>query len=268
MIPKVLLTATLFILAISTLTAQEKTTYRGDTTMYASLRKKIVLVSDSIKKAPNDKRLYFTRAYLLNDVERWADAEADLTRAIALDSTEYNYYYKRGAVRQRLNKASDAYIDFTEVIRLNPSFEWAYLDRGIILQYLKLFKEAEKDFRTALVIKPNWANALFNLGMNHNDQGAVDSALYYYKQAILFDSTEYKAHNNIGNIYSKQGKFDLAIQYFDKALAIWDKYEVALINRANARMNKKDKAGACADLQRLIQLGRQDVAQYYKKYCE
>src|SRR3954468_13649487 len=98
---------------------QERTTYRGDTSLYPTLRKRIETLSDSIRRFPHDSKLLFKRASLHYDVENWSAAEKDFTAAISIDSVNYMYYYKRGAARDRLQKANDAYQDFTKSIALN-----------------------------------------------------------------------------------------------------------------------------------------------------
>lgn len=244
------------------------TSFAGDTSLYTQIRLQVSKLSDSLLSEPNNSMLFFKRGNLLFDIEEWKKAEADISKAISLEPGNFIYYYKRGGTRDRLNKYSDAYEDYNKAIELNPAYHWAYLDRGLILNKSNVFKDADADFRHALQLQPNWGAALFCIGENFSDQDNVDSAMYYYKRAIFFDSLQYKAYNNLGTIYNKQKKYDLAIEQFDKALKVWSGYTFALTNRAQAKYDKGDKAGACADMKKAIDLGRKDKIPVYKLYCE
>ena len=75
------------------------------------------------------------------------------------------------------------------------------------------------------------------------------------------------SYNNIGYIYFEQKNYDLAISYYSQAIKVYPKYFNAFRNRADAKIAKGDKEGACKDLQTAADLGDEKSLQSFKEYC-
>lgn len=250
------------------LRAQEKTTYGGDTTQFAKVRLQIAAATDSLEKDPVNAELYYRRGTLFFDIEQWAQAEKDLTRAIGINDKDYRFFYKRGAVRERLEKRGDAFEDFETVIALAPDFVTARLDRGIIHTGLGMHAEADADFREVLTRKPGWAAAYFNIGNNFDEWGKRDSARYYYQLALKADSTLHKAWNNLGVLNRDDKKYNEALYCFNRAMQANPNYVLAFYNRVRVRLMKGDKAGACADLDYAVRNRVPNAAEVKAEICK
>ncbi|MFD2784913.1 tetratricopeptide repeat protein [Hymenobacter rubripertinctus] len=59
----------------------------------------------------------------------------------------------------------------------------------------------------------------------------------------------------------------LSIQAYDQAIRLDPDYVMAYENRAAARYQLQDLAGCCADLQRCLDLGMNQVADFHKQVC-
>ncbi|MDO5510669.1 MAG: tetratricopeptide repeat protein [Weeksellaceae bacterium] len=267
--------AIVFIIGLSLKTyAQDNFSIPRDTSNYSKIRIELSEINKEIKKDSSNCFLYFSRNLLYFELLQLQQAKNDLSKAISLcpnDTITYFYFYQRGSLNDKLNLTQEAFNDFSKSIELKPDFEGGYLDRGTLLTNSGYFKEGRMDLHKALALKPNWADAYFILGTNYDFSGEKDSALVYYEKSIDYKSDKdqftHKTYNNIGAIYNQTGKFKEAIAMFDKALEIEENYTFALTNRAESKYHLGDKVAACKDLKQAIGLGRTNLTDTYRNFC-
>ncbi|SFN50456.1 Tetratricopeptide repeat-containing protein [Paenimyroides ummariense] len=223
---------------------------------------------------PQAGALYIKKASLLTALGKYEEAKTNLTKAIILNpdpAALFFIYYRRGDLNYKLELFEESIADFSRSIELQPKYEWAYLDRGMALADTGKMAEAETDFLKALELKPDWGDAFYCLGICYQDQAKPEKAMDYFKLAVKDTDNQLlfkdKAYNNIGILYNHQKKYSESIPYFDKAIELNPNYSLAYINRAVAKHQFNDTEGVCSDLQRAIELGREDVKREYKKYC-
>lgn len=228
----------------------------------------------SLTHNPQAGALYIKKASLLTALGKYNEAKLSLDQAIILNpdpAALFFIYYRRGDLNYKLELFEKSIADFSKSIELQPQYEWAYLDRGMALADKGKVLEAEKDFLKALELKPNWGDAFYCLGISYQDQGKTEKAMDYFKLAVKDTDNQLlfkdKAYNNIGILYNRQKKYNESVLYFDKAIELNPNYSLAYINRAIAKYQLNDIDGVCSDLQRAIELGREDVKSEYEKYC-
>jgi len=228
----------------------------------------------SLTQDPQAGALYIKKASLLTALGKYNEAKSSLDQAIILNpdpAALFFIYYRRGDLNYKLELFEESIADFSKSIELQPQYEWAYLDRGMALADKGKVLEAERDFLKALELKPNWGDAFYCLGICYQDQGKTEKAMDYFKLAIKDTDNQLlfkdKAYNNIGILYNHQKKYNESVLYFDKAIELNPNYSLAYINRAIAKYQLNDIDGVCSDLQRAVELGREDVKSEYEKYC-
>ena len=87
-------------------------------------------------------------------------------KAIAVDSTQVDFYMARGNARLTTVDYEGATKDYTKVIQLDPNREEAYLLRAVIKIYKKEFTDdAIADLNKAIQLNPALAKAYYNLGV-------------------------------------------------------------------------------------------------------
>lgn len=265
----------LFLLLILKIEAQYDFSVARDTSNYPQIRAELLTISKEIKKDSLNCFLYVKRNLLYFRVINLKACKQDLTKAISLcpkDSLTYIYYYQRGSINDKLGADQEAYDDFSKSIELKPSFAGGYMDRGSFLTSREKFSRGREDLEKALKLKPNWGDVFFNLGLNYELSGDKEKAVLEYKKCIANykakDQFLFKAYNNIGNIYSQQLKYSDAIIMFTKAIEAQDNYALAYLNRAEAKYYSGDKVGACQDMKKGIDLGRQDLLSQYNSFCK
>ena len=247
-------------------TKSESQNLPGDTSDFPYIRERINDETFFLKNNPTAQH-YFNRANMKMKLADYTGANADLEKAIALEPKGMFAYYLMGAVKERLNNYPESITNYTKAIDLQPDYEWAWNDRAQTYIKMKKYKEAEADLRKALQLKPDFAQAVFNLGLLNDEQKNYPKALEYYSKNLKMDSTHFVTYNNMGAIYFQMQKYDLAIANYTSALRIYPKYFSALRSRANAKLKKNDKDGACKDLQTAADMGDEKAALSLRQYC-
>ncbi len=98
---------------------------------------------------PDEAEYFFQIANLMELMEKKDSVRYYYSRAIALDTANYQYYFKRGTFSLLENKWQDALADLSESIRLNPNHANAYHNRAIAHYKLKQPDSACADWCTA-----------------------------------------------------------------------------------------------------------------------
>jgi len=246
-----------------------------DPVKIAKIEEYLKNIEVTLANDPQAGALYIKKASLLTALGKYHEAKISITKAIELNpdpAALFFIYYRRGDLNYKLELYEESIADFSKSIELQPQYEWAYLDRGMALADKGKVIEAERDFLKALELKPNWGDAFYCLGICYQDQGKTEKAMDYFKLAVKDTDNELlfkdKAYNNIGILYNHQKKYNESVLYFDKAIELNPNYSLAYINRAIAKYQLNHIEGVCSDLQRAIELGREDVISEYEKYCK
>lgn len=105
-------------------------------------------------------------------------------KAIALDSTQVDYFWARGNARLTTVDYEGATKDFTKVIQLDPNRAEPYLLRAMIKIYKKEFTDdAVADLNKAIQLDPNLAKAYYNLGVIQFVRHDLEAACANWKKA-------------------------------------------------------------------------------------
>ena len=206
-------------------------------------------LTQKIKDAPNEPKLYAQRAKLYYDNEGYDEAIADLTKALSFDSTNVDY----------LHLLSDAHMDYyqsrkaIDVLQLAAKYHPTRIPTLLKLAELQMLVERyTPSLRTVdqiLKIEAQNTDAYFLMGLNfratgdkerainslqtvvENDPDYLDAwiilaqlfesldnpiAIKYFNNALRVDSTNIAALTAKGNYLGNQGKFSEAIKVLKK----------------------------------------------------
>lgn len=141
-----------------------------------------VLDPSVLDRQPAFAAAYVPRSGALFDLGNYQEAEAGLTRAIAIEPNVPDYYYLRARVRKKLNKHAEARSDEQEVLAATPATVDGWIYRGMV----RAAKEPELalgDFDRALAIEPDEPLALFSKGnlLAQNLQRPLESIAVFTK---------------------------------------------------------------------------------------
>lgn len=93
--------------------------------------------------------------FLYQDLQRYADARDDYTRAVEIEPEAHDAWNERGICHNRLGKHDEALADYTRAVELNAESHVLWGNRGYTYALLKKHDEAAADYRRALELNPN-----------------------------------------------------------------------------------------------------------------
>jgi tetratricopeptide (TPR) repeat protein len=141
------------------------------------LEKKILNCNETIKANPNDPSGYYDRGWLKLEMNDYAGAKSDFSKAITLNSSNPDYYYGRGISLRYLEDYTATLTDCSIAIDIDPSFSEAYNLRGKTKMSLKNYRDAILDFTKAIEIKPAFEFAYANRGLCKQALGDYEGAI-------------------------------------------------------------------------------------------
>src|SRR3989442_9767286 len=110
----------------------------------------IAAYTKAIAMAPRDARAYKHRGLAHAKLGNTQQAQKDLSKAIELDPQDAIAYNQRGITLFATGNLQAALKDFTKAVELQPQLAEAYNNRGIIQRKLGDYRQANKDFERAV----------------------------------------------------------------------------------------------------------------------
>lgn len=176
-------------------------------------------ISQLIDDQPNNTELIYERANLLYQRERYADAEQDLVKAIALNAKEPMFYHLLADVQLDNNKSKDAIETLNSAVELFPTRIPTLLK---LIEYYYLLKKHQESIATINEVirqDPQNADAYFMLGLNFRSMQDTIKALNSLQRAVEIDADMIDAWLILGSIYEEKGQ-SIALKYYENAIDI------------------------------------------------
>jgi tetratricopeptide (TPR) repeat protein/predicted Ser/Thr protein kinase len=163
----------------------------------------------------------------------------------------------------RLQRPDLARASLTACASLRPDFIWTYILRAFVLSEMQDFDAAEADFRFALErLQPNTDARyilLVNRGVMRLRQNRLDDATADLRTAIELRPDEFQAHVNLAQIFQKAKDLASAEKEFTEALRLQPNLAALYRSRSRLRIEREENSTALADIEKAIQLERDDV---------
>jgi tetratricopeptide (TPR) repeat protein len=154
----------------------------------AVLRRSLAITDDAVG--------FYNLGYVLEQLERPAEAERQYERALALNSGLASAHNNLGTALARRGRFVEAIVHLTEVVRLDPGSADARNNLGGILLQRQRIEGASLQFRSALELNPEHADAHANLGAALAQQGLFDEAIRHFDEALRIDPRHAAARAN------------------------------------------------------------------------
>jgi protein O-mannosyl-transferase len=114
-----------------------------------------------IEKKWPEAAVYSNRGALLNVNNQWAEALKDLDKAIAIDSTQYDFYWERGVSKYNLNDLPGAINDYSKALEHNKDPQ-IYANRGVAYYHANEKQKACEDWNLAAAMGHEQAKLYLN----------------------------------------------------------------------------------------------------------
>ncbi|MEM7102492.1 MAG: tetratricopeptide repeat protein [Bacteroidota bacterium] len=171
-------------------------------------------------------------------------------------STPYNNL--GNYLMDELQDFEGAHANLTKAVELNPKYYKAYIARGQVYRRTKRYQEALNDYNYAISLKPEFSDAYNNRGNIYFEMGQDDNALADYAKVAQIEPNEPKAYGNSGAIYARKAQlssdsnqrnqnFQLALENLNRGIQLNPGYADALMNRGVVHSALGDPNAAIKD---------------------
>jgi tetratricopeptide (TPR) repeat protein len=158
----------------------------------------------------------------LQRLEKAADAEARLRSVAAREPNNYDVLVTLGNLLRNSEKYKDADAFYSQALALVPKPErqhWSvFYYRGIVRERLKTWPAAEADLRKALELSPDEPSVLNYLGYSLIDMNQkLDEAIGMVKKAVAAKPNDGYIVDSLGWAHFQLGNFEEAVTELERA---------------------------------------------------
>jgi protein O-mannosyl-transferase len=156
---------------------------------------------------------------LLLDMQRYAEAEQYLQRALVQDPYLLEAYSSLGRAQEALGKLDQAKATFTKAVQLNPAGAREHFSLAGIYAKLGDYSTAAEEFRRSAALQKN-SVAVSNLAGCLAMLGRRDEAARAYEESLAIEPASADVHYSYAVLLIELGKIDAAMAQLKEALAI------------------------------------------------
>ena len=188
--------------------------------------------------------VYYRKGFSENELGKYNDAIASLTKASELYAGDAGTYNELGYAYKELDNAEEALSNYKKAININPKSVTG--NNGVADVYRDLKKEPAEAltyYLKTIEIDPKNKKANYWAGWCYNDLERYNDAVPYLKKAIEIDDKYVSAITELGYCDYALQNYDDALALFNKAIAL-DKTELNLYYAGLCYVGKNQKADA------------------------
>jgi tetratricopeptide (TPR) repeat protein len=210
-------------------------------------------LTEKIQNDPGNASLYYQRSKWNLSVKRMGAAEADIRKALSIDSSKADYYILLADISFagfHIPNAKDA---FKKSLALNPDNIDAYLKLAELNLYMKEYEESIKNANEALRLDKRRGKAYFIKGFVYKETRDTLRAISNFQTCVEQDPAYYDAIIQLGNLYATH--YDpIALEYYNSALKLKPHSVEALYNRGLYYQNTGSLEKAEKDYNEILKL--------------
>ncbi|OAV69136.1 lipoprotein NlpI [Bacteroidales bacterium Barb6XT] len=210
--------------------------------------KALSVLNEMIEVEPDNMELLLTRAHLLFQTGKGAEAVPDCLRAVEADEANPVAGFLLAKARRAAGDFSAAADCLTKVVNLKEDFADAFLLRAEVYLDMQQGEEALADALSAIRLVPEEEAAYLLRGRIQAHLGDTEAAESDYRKVLELNPFNEDAFLLLGSSLISSRKYDAAIALFDEALEQNEQFARAYAERARAKELNGDKEGALEDL--------------------
>ena len=214
--------------------------------------------SRAIALNPRYRDAYINRAIAYFKMHEYEKSVADRRRATQLEPNNPGNYKEFGSIGeafQQLGRNDSAYAYFNRAIELHPGFAEARNNRGIIKMSGGDLVGAVADFSEVIALNPRYRAAYANRAIAYTTTREYEKSIADSRRAVELEPrnpNNYLEYGSIGAAFQRLNRNDSAYVAFDRAIGLNPGYPEGLNNRGVMKVWRGDLAGAVADFSRAI----------------
>ncbi len=207
------------------------------------------LLSDCVKKSPNQARPHYGLGGALAAKGRLAEAAAQFERTLAIDPGHKQARNALGAVLARMGRTRAAVAAFQRVLQIDPHYAGAYFNLGKVYRSSGRPEAAARSFEKALELQPNAPEILLQtawLLATDPDPAVRDGrkALALARRLVrIVGKNQPLALDALAAAYADTGRFDEAARTASNAGELAQRFGMAALAEKIARREAFYRAG-------------------------
>ena len=206
---------------------------------------------------------YYLRGYAKLGLGDLVGAEADLSRALAINPVYTEAFHYRGIVNAELGNYEDAVRDLTSAIELRPDIVGSYYSRGVTHLRNKQWVKSLVDFDMVLRFTDKDAQTHINRGIAllgaRDTLGAHES----FDKAIRTNRDYTEGYNQKALLLMQEERYEEALGMFDKAIECDSSYLQPLFNRGIVYCNLERYKEAVEDYEKVLEIDPYITGAYF-----
>ncbi|MBW7841038.1 MAG: tetratricopeptide repeat protein, partial [Chitinophagaceae bacterium] len=224
--------------------------------------KKLSELDAMIAGSPKNADLYFQRASIYFRKKRIDDANKDMLKAIAIDSSKADYYLLLADIYLSASRIVYSQNSLEKAVELNPENLKAHSKLAEIYFLLKKYNESLKHTSEMLRIEPGNALAYFIRGMDLKEAGDTAKSIKSFQLALENNRDYYDANMQLGLLYSYKNN-QVCVEFFTNAIRIRPDSEEALYGRALFYQEHNELDRAIQDYTQILKLNPRNQHAHY-----
>ena len=172
---------------------------------------------------------------IAGQVEKYADAEKLLNRAIALEPTNPHYHFNLACTARARHRHEVAILHFQEAIKLRPDYVQALLFLGDTLREAGNPGAAMDVLNRAWHHAPESPDVLERMGFVAYEKGDLKSAVSFLERTLKINPGSSHAHYGLGLVAQETGDSQAAVRSYQEAVRIDPENSAARTNLELAR---------------------------------
>jgi tetratricopeptide (TPR) repeat protein len=186
---------------------------------------------------------------------KFAEAEAQFRKAIALEPKNFGAYLLLGQTKQAQNQLPEAIREVDNLIKRQPDFAPAYMLKGFYMESAGDPKGAIAHYLKTLELNPDNAVAANNVAWLYCESNQnLEQALSLARKARETDPNNAHIADTLGWIYYRMGNYTLAADQLEFAINHGLQKPANYYRHGMACYRKGDKAHAKQSLRKAIEL--------------
>jgi tetratricopeptide (TPR) repeat protein len=188
-------------------------------------------INAKITAEPNNFAHYLERARYYSGLKKFAEANADIVRAKAIDSTKADIYFTAGKIHFDQQRVVEAYDDYKKCLEKDPQHQEGLLEKAAMDIALNNYELALQQINSVLRQDERVAYAYYLKGRLYRQVKDTTLALSSYQTAIEVDPSYYDAYVEAGLVCASYGN-PLAKEYYNSAIEIHPNFIEPYYNKA------------------------------------
>jgi len=218
-----------------------------------------------IKTKPYLAEPFFYRAAAKLNLDDYAGAEEDCTKALERNNFLVRAYLCRSYARMSLRKYEEAVADCQKGLEFDVENQILMLNKGLSQTYAKKYSDALASLNDLVRRYPSFVNGYMCRAQLYVEKGDTLAAVDDFSRALSVDRFYAPARAGRGWLYLAMKDFSNALPDLDEAIRLDPENPSYYINRGLTHFNLNDLRGTLNDFDRSISLDPNSSLAYFNR---